>query len=70
MKANKLYHLALNLAMLETVVQGADVDMHKRAPQLPIGITSLPPAQSVFDFLSCQLSIQIQNDLTPIWSRT
>ncbi|KAJ2798738.1 hypothetical protein H4R21_003807 [Coemansia helicoidea] len=72
MKANKLFHLAVNLAMLETAVQASDMDMdmHKREPQLPFGGTSLPPASNLFPFLACQLSIQIQNDINPIWSRT
>ncbi|KAJ2758755.1 hypothetical protein IWQ57_006738, partial [Coemansia nantahalensis] len=58
--------------MLETAVQASDMDMdmHKREPQLPFGGTSLPPASNLFPFLACQLSIQIQNDINPIWSRT
>ncbi|KAJ2709496.1 hypothetical protein H4R23_006790, partial [Coemansia sp. Cherry 401B] len=73
MKANTLYYLALNLAALDSSVHGFDIAGLFRNPSHHIGRApaevSFPPPLSVFNYLSCRISAQIDNNLLPIWEQ-
>ncbi|KAI9479722.1 hypothetical protein BX667DRAFT_529874 [Coemansia mojavensis] len=74
--ANKLYYLALNLAVLDSAnaydldgLFNGGISRLARAPQMPMDGVSFPPPLSVFEYLSCRLSAAISNDMLPIWEQ-